>query len=344
MPKNSNQKKKILCLMEIFVERTDPEHPLTVPMLLEALAEYHITAERKSVYDDIDALREFGMEISTESGNGRGYFLARREIEQKEVETLIDAVNYAPFLSEQKTGLLIRKLQRLISRYQAKALQSPTEGMSSRKEQDETVCENILLLHQTIRQGKGIQFHYWEYQVHFGSGASIIQQRQRGGRYFHALPLALDWENGHCWLIAFDREKSHITHYRVSQIEHLQLSSLTKEEKIATSLHMMQSDGSFPSKPLGGRRVTVKLQVANDLIGSIVDRFGKDILLFPKDKKHFTINVKVPLKDDFFGWVAGFAGKIVILHPTEAVQQMTQVLQQNSQQYQVLSCEKSIER
>ena len=90
--------------------------------------------------------------------------------------------------------------------------------------------------------------------------------------------------------------------------------------------------------------MTVKLQVANDLIGSIVDRFGKDILLFPKDKKHFTINVKVPLKDDFFGWVAGFAGKIVILHPTEAVQQMTQVLQQNSQQYQVLSCEKSIER
>lgn len=88
--------------------------------------------------------------------------------------------------------------------------------------------------------------------------------------------------------------------------------------------------------------MTVKLQVDNSLIGPIVDRFGKDTLLFPKDKEHFTINVKVPLKEDFFGWVAGFAGKIVILHPTEAVQQMTQVLRQNAQQYPVLSYEKSI--
>lgn len=229
MPKNSNQKKKILCLMEIFMERTDSEHPFTVPMLLEALTEYHITAERKSVYDDINTLREFGMEISTEGGNGRGYFLAKRKIEQHEVETLIDAVNCASFLSERKTGLLVRKLHRLVSRHQARTLQSQTEGRSLQKERDETVSENLLLLHRAIRQEKGVQFHYWEYQVRFGNGAPILQQRQKGGRYFHALPLALDWEREHCWLIAFDREKNCITHYRVSQIEHLRLSSPPKE-------------------------------------------------------------------------------------------------------------------
>lgn len=191
MPKNSNQKKKILCLMEIFMERTDSEHPFTVPMLLKALTEYHITAERKSVYDDINTLREFGMEISTEGGNGRGYFLAKRKIEQHEVETLIDAVNCASFLSERKTGLLVRKLHRLVSRHQARTLQSQTEGRSLPKEQDETVCENLLLLHRQSARKKGYNFIIGNIRCVLETEPPSFNSVKKGGVIF--MPFRLLW-------------------------------------------------------------------------------------------------------------------------------------------------------
>lgn len=63
MPKSFNQKLKILYLMQVFMEKTDCGHPMSVPDLIQYLDRYGISVERKTVYDDIETLRIFGMKI-----------------------------------------------------------------------------------------------------------------------------------------------------------------------------------------------------------------------------------------------------------------------------------------
>ena len=133
MPKNTNQKQKILRLMEIFSERTDQEHPMTVPMLIHALSEYQIIAERKSVYDDINTLKAFGMDIRSHGGKGRGYYLGERKLELKDVDLLIDLVYCSSFLTSQKEGELTQKLESLVSRGQRRLLQHRTRLQGPRK-------------------------------------------------------------------------------------------------------------------------------------------------------------------------------------------------------------------
>ena len=54
MPKSSNQKLKLIYLMKILLERTDETHSITMPEIIDALAAYDISAERKSLYNDIE--------------------------------------------------------------------------------------------------------------------------------------------------------------------------------------------------------------------------------------------------------------------------------------------------
>ena len=61
--KNINQRLKILYLYKILLEQSDEEHPLTMPKIIDELEKYGITAERKALYLDIDALQSFGLDI-----------------------------------------------------------------------------------------------------------------------------------------------------------------------------------------------------------------------------------------------------------------------------------------
>ena len=59
----SNQKLKIMYLMKILMELTDEEHDITLAEIVEQLKSYGVTAERKSLYSDIENLRLYGMDI-----------------------------------------------------------------------------------------------------------------------------------------------------------------------------------------------------------------------------------------------------------------------------------------
>ena len=76
MPKSPNQKLKLLYLMEILLQQTDERHPMTVPEMIAQLAQRGVSAERKSIYGDLEALRmlgairkEFGVPVVTDIHN-----------------------------------------------------------------------------------------------------------------------------------------------------------------------------------------------------------------------------------------------------------------------------------
>ena len=111
MAKSSNQKAKILYLMQLFLEETDEEHPISRKGLEEKLADLGIHAERKSLYNDIETLKNFGMDISYRKEHPEGYYLAEREFELPELKLLVDAVQSSRFITQKKSDSLIRKLK-----------------------------------------------------------------------------------------------------------------------------------------------------------------------------------------------------------------------------------------
>ena len=91
MAKSRNQKAKILVL-EHLLEETGENRAVTMQEILEKLTECGVNAERKSIYDDLDALREFGLDIKYKRGRPGGYYLAGRNAEEKKETVLKPAV------------------------------------------------------------------------------------------------------------------------------------------------------------------------------------------------------------------------------------------------------------
>ena len=130
MARAANQKLKCLYLWQFLLQNTDEEHPATIPQMIEYLARHDIPAERKSLYDDIEALRQCGLDVEYRKAQGGGYYVASREFQLPELKLLVDAVQSSKFLSLRKSNALITKLEKLASRYEAQALRRQHDALA----------------------------------------------------------------------------------------------------------------------------------------------------------------------------------------------------------------------
>ena len=124
MAKGKNQKFKLYRLAQIMLEKTDEDHFLTMAEIKEELARYEITAERKSLYNDLRDLEVLGIEVAGEPcGGGYRYHVVERPFEIPELKLLVDVIQSSKFITARKSNQLIAKLEKLASKYEASALQ-----------------------------------------------------------------------------------------------------------------------------------------------------------------------------------------------------------------------------
>ena len=150
MAKSENQKQKLLYIAKYLMEQTDENHAVSTPQLIEYLQSQGIKAERKSIYNDIDTLNDFGMDIIRSEEHRGGYMLASRQFELAEVKLLIDLVQSSKFITEKKSRELIGKLETLVSKYDAKAMQRQVQVIGRSKTLNETIYYNVDLIHAAI--------------------------------------------------------------------------------------------------------------------------------------------------------------------------------------------------
>jgi predicted DNA-binding transcriptional regulator YafY len=322
VPKSSNQKLKLLYLMKIFQEKTDESHALSVPELITELGRYDIKAERKSIYDDIEALRFFGLDIETARTKTTGYFLASRTFELPELKLLVDSVQASKFLTHKKSVELIRKIESLCSMYEAQSLQRQVFVSNRIKTMNESIYYNVDKIHTGIGDNRKISFKYFEYAV---TKEKVF--KKNGGRYV-ASPYALTWDDENYYMIAYDSEASMVKHYRVDKMTDI----LVTEDKRDGQEHFKNLDIAVYSKKLfsmfSGEEVTVRIEFVNRLIGVVIDRFGRDITVIKSDEEHFVISVGVALSPQFLGWVASFGDEARILSPDSVVLRMRELTAQ----------------
>ena len=312
MARSSNQKLKLLYLAQFFMEETDENHPLTIPQLIERLAAQGISAERKSLYDDIEALRQFGLEI-LRAGRG-GYYLAERTFELAELKLLVDLCASSRFLTEKKSLSLIGKLESLASRYEAGSLARQVAVAHRIRAMNESIYYNVDELHDAIARDRAVTFHYFEYIV--------PKQRiyRHGGALYHISPFALTWDDENYYLIGFDEKAGRLKHFRVDKMEHITVTDTPRSGgevfgEIDLGTYTDTLFGMFSGEP-----ESVLLRFENRLVGAVIDRFGADAAVMPDGEDHFTVRVRAAVSDQFFGYLSGFGTAVEVLSPQSVVE------------------------
>ena len=313
MAKSYNQKMKILYLMQAFQENTDETHVLSMKEILEILEEYGIRAERKSIYDDIEMLRVFGLDIVYRKEPPSGYYLASHSFELPELKLLVDAVQSSKFITERKSAELIRKIEGLTSRHEAQQLQRQVFVANRIKTMNESIYYNVDKIHGAILADVKIRFRYFEWTV------EKQMHLKKSGEEYCISPWALTWADENYYLIGYDEEAGIVKHYRVDKMLSIELT----EEKRVGQEHFEHFDtANFAKKTFGmfgGEEQEVCLEFENRFIGVVIDRFGKDVAIRRKDEIYFYVRVKVVVSPQFFGWLSGLGTGVKIVTP-EAVQ------------------------
>ena len=307
MPKSPNQKMKLLYLMRIMLTQTDEKHTLTVNEMISKLADMGVSVERKTVYDDIEALKLFGLDIVKEKSKTYGYYIGGRDFELPELKLLADAVQSSKFITERKSLELIKKLESLVSVYDAGKLQRQVYIQNRVKSMNESIYYSVDALHEAIAEGRKISFKYFDYDT------QKKRVFRKGGALYTVSPVALTWNEENYYLIAQSDERAGLTHFRVDRMDKVKKLD---EKRGAGALDFNLADYSKKVFGMfGGEASDVRLRVSNQLAGAVIDRFGKDVMMISDDEYHFTISVNVALSPVFYGWLFQFGELCEVLSP-----------------------------
>lgn len=330
MPKGTNQKFKIYRLAQIMLEKTDDEHYITMPEIMDSLKEYEITADRKSIYNDLRDLEKFGIEVEGEPvGNRYHYHVINRPFELPELKLLVDAIQSSKFITEKKTNVLIKKLEKLVSKYDAMKLQRQVYVSGRIKTMNESIYYTVDAIHNAISENRKIRFQYYQWNV-----KKEMELRHQGA-YYCISPWGLSWDDENYYLVGYDSQAEMIKHYRVDKMLRIEMTEEMRDgkehfKKLDMADYAKKSFGMF-----GGKEQEVKLLVKNELAGVIIDRFGKDIMMIPSDKTHFTVKIRVHVSPQFLGWIISLGAGIKIISPDDVVKQMQQEIQRLIEQYEM---------
>ena len=313
MAKSPNQKTKLLHLARMLLRQTDEDHPLTVAQIIQELERQGIKAERKSVYDDLEALRLFGLDVQSRKGKAPGWFVGAREFELPEVKLLMDAVQSSRFITQKKSDILIRKLESLASVHQARQLQRQVYVSGRIKVMNESIYYNVDKLHTAIAGQKAITFKYFDYDI------DRKKVFHREGRRYLVSPYGLIWNSENYYLVAFDHANRDMRHYRVDKMTEIAITGLAREGKEQYPDFQLAQYGQKHFGMYSGREVKVTLRGRRDKAGLVWDRFGQEVILIPDGPDHFTVTLPVVMSPQFFGWLFGLDGGLTLVGPREAV-------------------------
>lgn len=323
MGKSVNQKMKMLYIIKILSEQTDAKHPMPMASLIDALAQYDIKAERKSIYDDVACLNDFGYKIVLDKSKTHGgYYLNGREFELPELKLLVDAVQASRFLTVNKSRELISKIEKLSSKADAVQLQRQVYVANRIKTANESIYYIVDDIHTAIQNNKQIQFQYLEWNT----DKELVPRHD--GKYYQVSPFALTCKDENYYLIAHDTEVNKIKHFRVDKMGKIEI--LEDTLRTGNELFQQVDIAEYTNKTFGmfgGDTETVRIEIDRTLIGVIIDRFGKDISIRPKDENSMLVRVNVALSGQFFGWITGLGGAAKIIGPEKVVKDYQQYLQ-----------------
>lgn len=316
----SNQKLKIMYLMRILMEETDEEHAITLQEIVEKLKSYGVTAERKSLYSDIENLRIFGMDIIGYQMDRTFYYqLVNRDFQLPELKLLVDAVQASRFITAKESQELIRRLAAYASKYQAAQMHRQVYVNGRVKSRNEKNFYSVDDVYTAIGNDCQIEFQYFHYDVN----KNEVPAHQ--GKVYQVSPWAMCWDDEKYYMIAYDQEEFRLKHFRVDKMLRTNVLSV---KRLGGDVFRKENMAQYTHRLFGmfdGEVRNVELLCHNSMTDVIFDRFGLDTGVQKVDEEHFKARVNVAVSNLFLGWILGL-GKVQIVGPEDVVDKMKQQL------------------
>ena len=328
MPKGTKQKLKLYYLVKILMEETDDEHFLSMPEIIDKLSRYGVSADRKRIYDDMEALRDVGYDIIMErKGRSSGYHIGSKKFELAELMLLVDAVQFSKFITPKKSNELIKKITGLASKFEASQLKRNVVVQGRVKAENEGIFYTVNDIHQAIRDNRRIEFEYLQWNLN-----KELVPRKEG--LYEVSPWALTWDDENYYLIAFDAKARRIKHYRVDKMRDVTISDKKRDgreyfEKLDLAAYSKKNFGMF-----SGDDEIVGIAFKDEFVGVIIDRFGTDISIRPYEEEGWSeTRVSVSVSDQFFGWIFALGGSVRITSPSDVKERFKDEVQKILEYY-----------
>jgi len=306
--------------MQTLLEKSDENHRVSIEEIITILNNNGVGGERKSIYDDIETLKAFGMDILYSKEKPAGYYLANRDFELPELKLLVDAVQASKFITVKKSQELIKKLEHLASTSEAKKLHRQVYVANRVKTFNESIYYNVDALNEAMQSNSRISFDYMKWNTN-----KELVLRNEGGPVTIS-PWALTWDDENYYLLGFDEEAGIVKHYRVDKMKDIKLLGEPRNgqkefDRFDITRFAKRTFGMF-----GGELEQVILECDNDLIGVILDRFGTDVIIVNVDEDHFQVRHEVAISGQFYGWLVGLGPAVRIVSPKHVADEFRQRL------------------
>ena len=325
MPKSDNQKLKIFYILDYLQRNSRQDHPVRAAELIQMLDQQHnIACDRKTVYSDIAALQDYGVDIVSLPGKNGGYYIASRNFELPELKLLIDAVQSSRFLTEKKSRELIEKLCNQCSVHDARLMRRDVLVSGRVKSMNETIYYNVDAIQDAIALNRQITFRYFDWDL---NGKRNYREKQ-----YEASPYGLCQDNENCYLLAHSPRHG-VTSYRVDRMQDIRISDQPRTPCPELSGKKLTEYANRLFQMFDGETTAVKLRFHRSLTNVVIDRFGQDTMLIPDGEEHFVFTVNVAVSPMFLSWLLGFGNKAKILYPQSVIDSFTAMCREALEQY-----------
>lgn len=313
MPRNENQKLKLIKIARFLEEKTDETHSVSTGDIISMLYENGIAAERKSIYSDIEALQSLGMDINITRGRNGGFNLLSRDFQITELKLLVDAIQSSRFITQKKSFELIKKIGNLVSEYDRKELEREVFIVNRIKNENESIYYNTDNIYSAIRDDKQISFLYYNY------GADKKKHYHNGGNPIRVSPFALQYDNEKYYLIAYESKTALIKHYRVDKMDKVEIINESRDGKGYFRKFDVAEYSNATLMMFSGKIEPVTIKCPDKFAGAVIDKFGKKVKFIPTEDGEYSVTVDAALTPTLYSWVFTFGGEMTITAPEKAV-------------------------
>ena len=327
MPKGKKQKLKLYYLSQIMTEKTDDEHGLSMKEIQMRLAEFGVTADRKSLYDDLEALRVLGVDIIGEPYKGGYlYHVGKKKFDIAELKLLVDAVQSSKFITEKKSNELIKKITSMASDYEALQLKRQVVVQGRVKTMNESIYYVVDDIHRAISQNHQIMFEYMQWNIN-----KELEKKRKDP--YKISPWALVWSEENYYLVAYDEVEECIKHFRVDKMKNITVLPERRKGKEKFKEVNLASYSTMNFGMFGGEERNVRIAFKDEMVGVILDRFGKNIMIHPSKQKGWSETVvKVAVSRHFFGWIFALGTDVTITWPQSVVERFVKDVELRNRQ------------
>lgn len=174
-------------------------------------------------------------------------------------------------------------------------------------------------INEAINTNRKISFQYFRYD------SQKHKQLKLDGKPYIITPLHLVWNGDYYYMIGVYDFQQRLGSFRVDRIAKrpviLEEAGIAAPDGFNISEHVNTTFRMFNCV-----HEEVELICDNDVMDSIIDRFGEDVSVFPNNKNTFRAVATVATSNVFYSWVFGFGGKVKIKSPSQVKDQYADML------------------